>query len=180
MPAWVLQGDGREVGWRKLVVAQHCGLPTRFLDWTTNPLAALYFAVEEEPLESTEDSAVYVLKDRKAFTVVGMARSPKNGEAPYYAHDEEEVGLLMPPHISPRVSAQGSVFAIRKAPDKPIEPDLIVPVSQDERKHIRRELSALNINRSTLFPDMDGAAEYLEWSCRFWQPDRGVEPAPDP
>lgn len=46
--------------WEELAIAQHHGLPTRFMDWTTNPLVALYFAVRNTS-KSDKDSAVYVL-----------------------------------------------------------------------------------------------------------------------
>lgn len=49
-----------QTAWEELAIAQHHGLPTRFMDWTTNPLVALYFAIRNTGGRSA-DSAVYVL-----------------------------------------------------------------------------------------------------------------------
>lgn len=49
-----------QTDWESLAIAQHHGLPTRFMDWTTNPLVALYFAVRHTGGRDA-DSAVYVL-----------------------------------------------------------------------------------------------------------------------
>ena len=173
MPTWTTQGGNREVGWRALVVAQHHGVPTRLLDWTSNPLVALFFAVEGEA-ENGNDSAVHVLKNTSPFTISGLARDDKNHDAPRYAFDDN-VGVVRPPHISPRVIAQGSVFTIRKDPGEPVRQDVEIRIPAARRAQIVRELDRLDINRKTLFPDMDGISNYLKWACRHWQKVRGIE-----
>jgi len=42
--------------------ARHFGMPTRLLDWSTNPLSALFFACEGE---ATEDGYIYAMEAKK-------------------------------------------------------------------------------------------------------------------
>ena len=180
MPIWVSQGDAKEVSWRRLVVAQHHGVPTRLLDWTANPLVALFFAVEGEPARCSEkdpknckvcngigihDSAVYAfLKEKDGFTVEGIASKAENDLAPLYKYGNGRPGILRPPDISPRITAQSSLFTISSTPRQPIEPDIIVVIPHKYRPKLQQRLHQLSINRRTLFPDMDGVAAHLRWS----------------
>jgi hypothetical protein len=186
MPAWVLEGSSVEVAWRKLIVAQHHRLPTRLLDWTTNALVALFFAVEGDPKlcdatcckhhssPTVHDSVVHVLRDRRGFTLSSLAAKEENDNPPFYGFSND--GLLLPPAVNPRIAAQSSVFTIQKDPSRPLASDDTIIIPHDQRPALAAQLDKLGINRRVLFPDMDGVADYLKWVCRSWKEIKGVKP----
>ena len=52
--------------WEALFLARHHELPVRLLDWSTNPVVALYFASTYESEGHVEDGAVWAIKRREA------------------------------------------------------------------------------------------------------------------
>lgn len=84
-----------------LAIAQHFGLPTRLLDWTDSFLVAAWFAVESGGAGRI-DSAIWVAKGLHSIDM------DDQGEALNFA----EPYCYRPPHMEPRITAQGSVFVI--------------------------------------------------------------------
>lgn len=85
-----------EWGWMFLM--QHYGVHTRLLDFSENPLVALYFAVSEYP---DKDGALYILEPTKWNAENGQD-SLSDSDLPACGIDEEMVGYLMSSVIKQR------------------------------------------------------------------------------
>lgn len=65
--------------WDWLVVGQHHGLPTRILDWSEDPLVALWFALEKHALDGSEPE-VWALRVSKYDVIKSLESKTVSGK----------------------------------------------------------------------------------------------------
>lgn len=163
-------------GWEVWSIAQHHGLPTRLMDWTYNPLVALFFAVER-PFEG--DSVVYALsmtegeisiyeEENGANPLIDVPDAVREVIHPYtvalHPLDVEELRTYQPSHLTHRVDAQSAIFTVQPDPTEPLwHPDLQrICIEQSSRERIKEVLFDYGITRKLLFPGLDGVADWLK------------------
>jgi len=195
-PMWIKGNSPEETSWRRLILAQHHGLPTRLLDWTTKPLVALYFAVAGEPSpcpaekgkkcklceqydQQYHDAGIFILRRTRnnIFSVKSLAKH--NPDPPYYRYGKGKkplpVGVFNAPDIHQRATVQGSAFSISYNPTIPVVPRAEIHIPASSRKDIFNELFNFGINEMALFPDLDGIARYIKEDSMRWGKALGVE-----
>jgi len=165
--------------WNWMFYAQHHGLKTHLLDWTTNPLVALYFAVEKiiskgkDHISDTDNGnigTVWALKVIDAnFTPTKGLTHPKN---------INKWKMIDPPPITTRIARQSGKFSFHPLGDDEYIDQIgrrngeqlfkIVLRRKDGSNpsfSLRAKLGIMNIHHAYLFPDPDGIAQFVnyEW-----------------
>ncbi len=148
--------------WEWLTLAQHFGLPTRLLDWTENPLVALFFAVRDNDGLS-DDGQLFAYRHAAVEIDLESTIDPFN---------IRKIEVVRPPYLDQRVIAQRSVFTVEPHPlegGKADSEDLRYwNVSVLHADEIRQQLANLGISESTLFPGLDTLARDIKFDPRLW------------
>jgi len=140
-----------------LAIAQHHGMATRLLDWSESLLVGTYFAVANAGVSGS--GIIYAVKDIPHAT-------PAQEKEPFKI---KSIRLYRPPHITPRIPAQRSVFTYHPEPNVDFNSESLIriEIAQSACAKIKNILNKCAINESSLFPDVDGLSRYIGWRYKW-------------
>lgn len=171
-----------------LALMQHHGAPTRLLDFSKSPFIAAYFAFEICIPRHDHKIAVWAInvKFLKAKAIEILSEEYKEDfrenqnlineklfEKIFYKYEKNMVFPVEPFRMNRRYSLQQSIFVSTGKSSEPFMKQLEflgefisqavikIEVPAIFQKEVLRDLQTMNLNRASLFPDLDGYAASL-------------------
>jgi len=147
-----------------MALAQHHGLPTRLLDWSSNPLVALYFAIASQ---GRAPARVYAVQASRLEQQEADDLDPFDPPA--------DVMLVVPDAKIRRISNQRGFFTLHRNPADPFDPYNGDPDRQSRDtfdippeygQFFQTRLFYLGINAAMIMDDLDGLAASLRWQYK--------------
>lgn len=159
-----LGGERPRNAFELLAIAQHHGVPTRLLDWTGNPLFALWFAIGNE--QTAADAVVWALDVQDDHQI------PRD-EALGDPFSLKRTRVFRPSHVTRRIVAQDGWFTAHwyiERQNKFVALDSQARFKSHLRKftiplryqsNMREDLRRLGISEVVLFPELPVVSKQL-------------------
>jgi len=172
-----------------LALMQQYSAPTRMLDWTTSFYIALYFVVNDEPLD--REGALWFFEIRKLLKWMLRYKGLSDSQLNNILSNEKKFVDFSLNKAQPRIDGyESDIKSERMVPQQSVftycetlfcdHADLIghalwdlfrqgektflltkILVSAESKKRLREHLNKLNLTASTLFPGIDGVGRAI-------------------
>jgi len=172
-----LLGNLNKKSWEFLFLMQHYAIPTRLLDWSENFVTALYFALENEPINEPE---IWILKPYKLNSKtkwIGNAiyNPDLDFGSNYYEtfiDGKTSVEIINPIAIYPlrvnqRIFNQKGFFTLHgklKEPLNELFPDCVerIKIPMNAISDAKQFLKLSGVNRFSIYNDLESLSKLLK------------------